>query len=189
METDMVRKTDNRETTEPFPEGDAKPKASKPEANADDPGLNSAVDAAEKGGSSPDLKAPDIQEKGNFPSAEDAYADMSQPAPAPPPERFSLDHSSSPPKAAFRVKEREGNGHFLWMFNMPFGTAGRGEAFTHSIAATLRGDLLKECPQLVPKRYEIRLTVEAGTDLRYGLLEVPADPAATAKGEDHRLAF
>ena len=112
-----------------FPEGGAK--------SAGDSGLNKAINAAEGGRTDPDspLETPEIQPKGNFPSPEEAYADMSQPAPAPPPERFSLDRSSSPPRAAFRVKKREGTGHYIWMFNMPFGTAGRGEAFTYPVAA------------------------------------------------------
>jgi hypothetical protein len=75
------------------------------------------------------------------------------------------------------------------MFNMPFGTAGRGEAFTYPVAAALREQLMKECPQLVPKRFEIRLCVEAGTDLKYSLLEVSADPAGTVKAENTRLSL
>jgi hypothetical protein len=144
--------------------------------------LNSAVDAAEGGqnDSDSDLETPKIQSAGNFPSIKDAYADMSQPPPAPPVEHLSLDHSSSPPRAAFRVKPREGNGFFLWMFNLPFNTAMQGEAFTHPIAASLREQLMKECPALVPKRFEIRLTLDASG--KYSLLEVPADPAPTVRG-------
>jgi hypothetical protein len=158
------------------------------EEAATDLGLSGAINAAEGEQAEPETKieTPKIQPAGNFPRPEDAYADMSQPPPAPAPDRFSLDHGTSPPQVAFRVRPRQGNGHFIWMVNQPYGKAEPGESFTYSIAAFLREPFLKEVPALVPYRVEIRLVLEAGTSLRYSLLEVPADPPPTAKKENAR---
>ena len=73
------------------------------------------------------------------------------------------------------------------MFALPYGEALQGEAFVHPIVASLREPILRECPALVPKRYEIRLILEASG--KYSLLEVPADPAPTKKGEETRQSL
>jgi hypothetical protein len=105
--------------------------------------------------------APEIQPAGDFPSIEDAFADISEPPPAPPIQHLRLDHSSTPPRGAFRVQPRDGEGVFLWMFAIPFGEAMQGEAFVHPIIAALRKPILRECPALIPKRFEVRLIREA----------------------------
>jgi hypothetical protein len=138
-------------------------------------------------GAAADVKAPEIQPAGNFPGIDDALADMSQPPPKPPAEHLLLKHSSTPPRAAFRARPREGAGIFLWMVSLPYGTAQEGESFVHPIAASLRNPLAEECPALVPKRYEIRLIFDASR--KYSLLEVAADPAHSERGEDNRQSL
>ncbi len=133
----------------------------------------------------PDPK-PEIQ-PGKTPSVEDAFADMSEPAPAPPVTLLVLDHSPTPPKGAFRVQPRQGNGVFLWMFAIPYGESQTGEAFVHPIVASLRPQILLECPALIPVRYEIRL-IRSATG-KFSLLEIPADPAKTKKGEATRQSL
>jgi hypothetical protein len=133
------------------------------------------------------LKALEIQPVGDFPGIADALADMSQPAPKPPIEHLLLKHNSVPPKAAFRVQPRQGAGLYLWMVSLPFGTAQEGEAFTHPIVGSLRESLIKECENLIPKRYEIRLIFDASQ--KYSLLEVAADPAHTKQGEENRQSL
>ena len=154
--------------------------------------LNGAIGAAAgesagEPGPEPAPEAPEIQPAGSFPSVDDAFADMSKPPPAPPIEHLRLDHSSTPPRGAFRVQPREGEGFFLWMFAIPYGEALQGEAFVHPIIATLRESIMRECPALVPKRFEIRLIREASG--KYSLLEVPADPLQTKRAEDTRQSF
>jgi len=161
-------------------------------ADAGDLDLNGAIRAAAGGPAvepepHPDLEAPEIQPAGNFPSVDDAFADMSEPPPAPPTQHFLLAHSSTPPRAAFRVQPRVGVGTHLWMFNVPYGTTGEGEAFVHPIIATLREQLTRECPALIPQRFEVRLILEANG--KYSLLEVPADPGPTKRAEDIRQSL
>ena len=73
------------------------------------------------------------------------------------------------------------------MFDLPYGTALKGEAFVQPIVAALRKQIMRECPVLRPSRYEIRLILDAtGT---HSLLEVPADKHATKRGEDTRQSF
>jgi hypothetical protein len=133
-----------------------------------------------------DMDGPKVQ-PGKNPSIEDAYADMSQPAPADPIQYLGLAHSSVPPKASFRVRPREGLGVFLWMFALPWGTALPGESFVYPIIASLRLQLMRECPALIPKRYEIRLILDATG--KYSLLEVPVDKLSTKGEEDTRQSF
>jgi hypothetical protein len=140
---------------------------------------------------------PEIQAEGDFPTVDDAFADMSEPPPQPPDTLFVLDRSSAPPKATFRVQKRVqvldasgkfvGKGTYLWMFRIPFGEALQGEAFVHPIVASLRAQLVRECPALIPVRFEIRLLFDASG--KYSLLEVPADPAPTRKGEETRQSL
>lgn len=152
----------------------------------DDPDLNGVIRAAAgELGIDPDEK-PEIQ-PGKTPSVEDAYADMSEPAPAPPAILLVLDHSSSPPKGAFRVQPRRGGGVFLWMFPIPYGEGQTGEAFVHPIIASLRPQILLECPVLIPVRYEIRLVRSAIA--KFTLLEIPADPMKTKKAEATRQSL
>jgi hypothetical protein len=176
-----------------FPEGE--PKGGKRQTEASEEknhGLNGAIDAAVGGqASAPDpvLDPPTIQPAGRFPGIADAIADMSKPPPKPPVELPPLSHSPSLPRVAFRVKPRERNGVFMWMVNLPYKTSEPGEAFTHPVSQAILKDLAKECPQLVPQRYEIRLVCEAGeSNSKYSLFEFPADPAATPSGEDKRRA-
>jgi hypothetical protein len=162
---------------------------SEPPAIADDP-LNGVIGAAvgepaDEPELPPDPK-PEIQ-SGKTPSIEDAFADMSEPPPAPPLQYLRLTHSSTLPKASFRVQPRVGEGVHLWMFDLPWGTALQGEAFVHPIVASLRKQLMRECPVLTPKRYEIRLILDATG--KYSLLEVPADKLPTKRGEDTRQSF
>ena len=155
----------------------------------DDLDLNGVIRAAAgELGINPDgpLEKPKIQ-SGKTPSIEDAFADMSEPPPAPPVQYLRLAHSSTLPKAAFRVQPRVGDGVHLWMFNLPYGTALQGEAFVHPIVASLRKQLMRECPVLIPNRYEIRLILDATG--KYSLLEVPADKLPTKRGEDTRQSF
>jgi hypothetical protein len=152
----------------------------------DDPDLNGVVDAATGEPGPADLGAPEIQ-PGKTPSVEDAYADMSEPAPPPPVVLLVLNHSSTLPKGAFRVQPRQGGGVFLWMFAIPYGEGQAGEAFVHPIIASLRPSLLRECPALIPVRYEIRMIRNAAST--FSLLEIPADPAKTKKGEATRQSL
>jgi len=166
--------------SEPKPE-------SEPPTVADD--LNGAIGAAVGGADQPELPPdpkPQIQ-SGKTPSIEDAFADMSEPPPAPPVVLLVLDRSSSPPKGAFRVQPRQGKGVFLWMFAIPYGESQTGEAFVHPIVATLRPQILRECPALTPVRFEIRLI--RGATGKFSLLEIPADPAKTKKGEATRQSL
>jgi hypothetical protein len=167
-----------------------KPEEGKPEHTiADDLDLNGAIGAV-VGGSTPEpepLEKPEIQPAGNFPSFQDAIADMSEPPPAPPTRLFVLNRSSAPPKAAFCVQPRVGKGLRIWMFSIPYGESVSGEAFAHPIISSLRESLLRECPALVPKRFEIRLLFDAGD--KYSLLEVPADPFPTKKREASRQSL
>ena len=133
----------------------------------------------------PDPK-PEIQ-PGKTPSVEDAFADMSQPPPAPPVALLVLDHSSSPPKGAFRAQMRDSPGVFLWMFSIPWGESQTGEAFVHPFVASLRTQILLECPALIPVRYEIKL-IRSATG-KFSLLEIPADPAKTQKREATRQSL
>ena len=73
------------------------------------------------------------------------------------------------------------------MFALSYGTAMQGEVFVHPIVATLRKSLMRECPALVPKRFEIRLILEASG--KFSLLEVPADAVSTVKAEDNRQSL
>jgi hypothetical protein len=170
------------------PQSESKPKP-EPAVDLD---LNGAIGAA-VGEPAPepappaDIEAPKIQPAGNFPSFKDAFADMSKPPPAPPPQLLVLERSSTPPKGAFRVQPRQGPGLHLWMFALPYGTAMQGEAFIHPIVAALREPLMRECPALVTKRYEIRLIL--GANGKYALLEVPADKFSTKKAEDARQSL
>jgi hypothetical protein len=167
-----------------------KPEEIKPEHTvADDHDLNGAIGAAVGGAGEPGLPPdpkPEIQ-PGRTPSIEDAYADMSEPPPAPPVVLLVLDRSSAPPKGGFRVKPREGKGVFLWMFATPYGESQEGEAFVHPIVASLRPRILRECPALVPVRYEIRLIRAA--NLKFSLLQIPADPMKTKKAEATRQSL
>jgi hypothetical protein len=187
----MTRK--NANTTEIFPEGGAKQAKSE-----EDPELNKAIDATEgvseisgsdfadanEGDAAPATAGtPKVQEAGNFPSAADAFADMSQPPPAPPVELLALNHGSQVPREAFRVIPHE-KYVSLYMFNMPFGTSMAGEAYVQPVAAGILDQFRKECPQLVLKRFEIRLLQRA--DGSFFFLEVPADPAGTLKAEATR---
>jgi hypothetical protein len=133
------------------------------------------------------LEKPRIQPAGNFPSFQDAIADMSEPAPMPPIQLFVLNRSSAPPKAAFCIQPRVGKGLYIWMFAIPYGESVKGEAFVHPIIASLRESISRECPALVPKRYEIRLLFEASG--KYSLLEIPADPSPTKRGEATRQSL
>jgi hypothetical protein len=135
----------------------------------------------------PAPEAPQIQSAGSFPTVDDAFADMSKPPPAPPIEHLRLDHSSTAPRGSFRVKSREGEGFFLWMIATPYGEALQGEAFVHPIIASLRESISRECPALIPKRFEIRLIREASG--KFSFLEVPADPLGTRRAEDTRQSF
>jgi hypothetical protein len=173
-----------------------------PEAPKIEDDLNGAIGAASgepeaEAEEDPLADKPEIQAEGDFPTVDDAFADMSEPPPQPPVKFFILDRSSAPPKAAFRVQPRVRvpdasgklveKGTHLWMFRVPFGEALQGEAFVHPIVATLRAQLVRECPALIPVRYEIRLLFDAS--LKYSLLEVPADPASTRKGEENRQSL
>jgi hypothetical protein len=130
---------------------------------------------------------PPIQPAGGFPSLDEAIADMSQPPPTPPMIHTLLPHSTKPPAASFRVIPREGKGLILTMVTLPFGAAKQGEPFTHPISARLLNQLMKECPTLKVKRYEIRLVVDAAGNPSF--LEVPADPAGNELGEQNRLSL
>src|SRR6516162_6853664 len=70
-------------------------------------GLNGAISAAEgeQGEATSDTVAetPKVQPAGNFPTAEDAYADMSLPPPSEPIEYAALNHGASVPQDAFRA--------------------------------------------------------------------------------------
>ena len=57
----------------------------------------------------------------------------------------------------------------------------------HPIVASLRTQILRECPALIPVRYEIRL-IRSATG-KFSLLEIPADPAKTKKGEATRQSL
>jgi hypothetical protein len=131
--------------------------------------------------------APSIQPEGSFPSIEEAFADMSEPEPTPPIQYGLLRHSPMPPASAFRAIPREGSGFFLWMVTLPFGEAEKGEAFNHPIKATLLKQLHEECPTLAAKRFEIRLLIDVAGKPQ--LLEVPADRAGNARGEDNRQSL
>ncbi len=167
-----------------------KPEEIKPEHMvADDHDLNGAIGAAVGGTGEPELPPdlkPEIQ-PGKTPSIEDAFADMSKPPPAPPAVLLVLDRSSSPPKGAFRVQLRQGAGVFLWMFATPYGESQTGEPFVHPIVASLRSQILLECPALIPVRYEIRLVRSAIG--KFSLLEIPADPMKTKKAEATRQSL
>jgi hypothetical protein len=160
-------------------------------ADAGDRDLNGVIGAAAgepvEPDPRPDLEGPKIQPAGSFPSIEDAFADMSQPPPAPPVQHLLLEHSSTPPRAAFRTQPRVRAGIHLWMFALPYGTAMQGEAFVHPIVVALREPLIRACPALTPRRFEIRLILEASG--KYSLLEVPADPALTTRGEETRQSL
>ena len=132
-------------------------------------------------------RGPDIQPPGSFPDISEAFADMSEPPPAPRIRHSKMKRSSVPPQEAFRVQRRIGNGVFLHMFPLPYGTALQGEAFDYPFVAPLKERLARECPQLVQKRYEIRLLRCASG--AYSLLEVPADHAPTKRGEDTRKSL
>jgi hypothetical protein len=184
----MARKTSKKsEATEMSPENGAKP--------VDDPSLNSAVNAVEEEAPAADpaeettdrvAKAPQIQPAGNFPTAEDAYADMSQPPPSEPLEYAALNHGASVPQDAFRVIPQS-KYISLHMFNLPFGTAMPGEAFVQPVAHKILDQFRKECPQLKLKRFEIRLLQRA--DGSFYFLEVPADPEPTVKAEATRQSL
>jgi hypothetical protein len=162
-------------------------KKTEAQAQAPQPDLDRMIEDAEGAQHQQQpLEPPPIQGAGGYPSIADAMCSMDQPPPAPPKEHHSLNHGTMVPRSAFRVKPREGKGLHLYMFNMPWGTAGKGEPFTHAIAGSLLEQLRKECPALVPQRFEIRLVLEAGDDMRYSLLEVPADKAGTRKAEEVR---
>jgi hypothetical protein len=172
---------------EPFPEAGAKP--------ASDPGLSSAIDAAEaaaqagapaEGTTDNVADPPGTQAAGNFPTAEAAYADMSEPMPEAPVEFMALSHGTQVPQDAFRAIP-QGLHISLFMFNLPYGTAQKGEAFTQAVDKKILDQIRKECPQLVLKRFEIRLLQRA--DGSYYLLEVPADPAKTVAGEHARSSL
>ena len=167
-------------------QSESKPE-SEPATVADD--LNGAIGAAVGGADEPELP-PDPKPKiqsGKTPSVEDAFADMSEPPPAPPVVLLVLNRSSSPPKGAFRARPREGKGVFLWMFNIPYGEGQEGETFVHPIVASLRTQILQECPALIPVRFEIRLIRSAIG--KFSLLEIPADPAKTKNGEATRQSL
>ena len=164
--------------------------------------LNGAIGAASgeseaEAEEDPLADKPEIQAEGDFPTVDDAFADMSEPPPQQPVTHFVLDHSSAPPKASFRAQPRvrvlDASGKFvekgtyLWMFRIPFGEALQGEAFVHPIVASLRAQLVQECPALIPARFEIRLLFDASG--KHSLLEVPADPAPTRKGEETRQSL
>ena len=65
------------------------------------------------------------------------------------------------------------------MFDIPWGESQTGEAFVHPIVATLRPQILRECPALTPVRYEIRLICSATG--KFCSLILPADPMKTKK--------
>jgi hypothetical protein len=140
---------------------------------------------------------PEIQAEGDFPTVDDAFADMSEPPPEPPVTLYVLKHSTTPPKASFRVQPRarvlDASGKLvekkvcLWMVRTPYDESLTGEAFVHPIVATLREQLERECPALTPVRFEIRLILQASG--KYLLLEVPADHAGTRQAEENRQAF
>jgi hypothetical protein len=134
---------------------------------------------------SPD--APSIQPKGDFPNLEDAFADMSKPASTPPILHGIIGHSPIPPRSAFRVVPRDGSGLFLWMCSLPYGEALKGESFGYPVHGSLRDKLAEECPNLILKRFEIRLVIDAGS--KPSFLEVPADPAGNTQGEDNRQSL
>jgi hypothetical protein len=155
----------------------------------DDLDLNGAIGAVvgESAIEPEPLEKPEIQPAGNFPSFQDAIADMSEPPPAPRVQLFVLNRSSAPPKAAFCVQPRVGKGLHIWMFAIPYGDSVSGEAFANPIISSLRESLLRECPALVPKRFEIRLLFDASG--KYSLLEVPTDPFPTRKREATRQSL
>jgi hypothetical protein len=179
------------EPVEMFPPEDMAKPQTEDAANADNPDLNDVVGAMEEGSAiskedeAPEStsEAPDIQDEGDFPTAEDAYADMSKPPPEAPLEFSELKHSSQVPQQAFRSIPQD-KYISLFMFNLPFGTAEEGEEFTHAVAANLLNQLAKECPHLAPRRYEIRLLLLANGSYRF--LEVPADPLKTKAAETAR---
>ena len=159
--------------------GEIPPVQGEPIIPTDD--LNGAIRAAAgepEAGSEPPFEKPEIQ-PGKTPSIEDAFCDMSQPPPAPPVVLLVLDHSPTPPKGAFRVQLRQGDGVFLWMISVPWGESQAGEAFTYPIIASLRPRILLECPALIPVRFEIRLICHATG--KFSLLEIRADPLKTQK--------
>jgi hypothetical protein len=165
----------------------AKPAAeSKKALSADE--LSGAVDAVESESidSTPDLKAPEIQPPGNFPTAEDAYADMSQPPPAQPVEFLALNHGSQVPRDAFRAIP-QAKYISLFMFSLPYGTSMQGEQYVQPVAANILDKFRKECPQLILKRFELHLLLRA--DGSFYFLEVLADPAHTPKAEMTRQSL
>jgi hypothetical protein len=153
--------------------------------------LNGIVHAAE-GRSTPDptIERPPIQPAASVYSVKDAIANMWEPPLKPPTDPGVMRHSSTLPSVAFRTKPRVGDGFFLWMVSTPFGEAKQGESFTRPVVGPLIVDLRKECPTLFAKRYEIRLVLSAGdNEHKYSLLEVPADPLPTRRGEDNRRSM
>jgi hypothetical protein len=177
----MVRKTQKTAASDEKPEASEDPiQPLDPKEFATDSGLNGAVDAVEGESTDSSPGAPEIQPAGNFPTAEDAYADMSQPPPAAPVEFVALNHGSQVPRDAFRAIPQD-KYISLYMFNMPWGTSQQGEAYVQPVAAGLLEQFRKECPQLTLKRFELRLLQRA--DGSYYFLEVPADPAHQPKAE------
>jgi hypothetical protein len=157
-----------------------------PKEFAADP-LKGAANAAEgEQAGAPKRETPEVQPAGNFPSAEDAFADMSQPPPAAPVEFLSLNHGSQVPRDAFRAIP-QAKYVSLYMFSLPYNTAMPGEAYVQAVAANILDQFRKECPQLTLSRFEIRLLQRA--DGSYQFLEVPADPMKTVKGEAARQSL
>jgi hypothetical protein len=147
--------------------------------------LNDALNAGDANAQSePTIE---LQPPGSYPSVEDIFADMAEPPPTPLLRYSSLPHTGRLPGCSFRVQRRLMKGTFIWMFALPYGDATPGKAFVHPFAAHLRAQLGRECPQLVQKRFEIRL-VYASNGM-HSLLEVPADPAPTARSEETRQAL
>jgi hypothetical protein len=191
---------------EMFPEAGSKPANPIPPFESVDPakfapdplaaaGLNTAIDAVEdtppvgapaEGTVDNVGKMPPIQPPGAFPTAEDAYADMSEPMIEAPVEFVALNHGTQVPQDAFRAIPQD-KYISLYMFNLPYGTAQKGEAFTQAVDKKILDQIQKECPQLVLKRFEIRLLQRA--DGSYYLLEVSADPAKKVIDEHARQSL
>jgi hypothetical protein len=174
------------ETTEMFPEGDGQPKPStRAKAKPEPDELDGALGATkgEESDAESDIEAPDIQPAGAFPTAEDAYADMSEPPPEEPIEFMELNHGSGVPREAFWVIPQKSL-ISLFMFTLPFGTAMQGEEFVQAIDKKILDQFRKECPHLKVERFEIWLLQLA--DGSYYFLEVPADPRKTKQAERTR---
>jgi hypothetical protein len=187
----MPSESEKKVVNEMFPEGPAKPGKRRPakvKPEPDDDPVSGALDAAkgEETDVGSDIEAPDIQPAGNFPTAEDAYADMSEPPPEEPIEFLELNHGSAVPREAFWVIPQKSL-ISLYMFTLPFGTSMQGEEFVQAIDKKILDQFRKECPQLKVERFEIWLLQRA--DGSYYFLEVPADPRKTIKAERTRLSL